>query len=166
MKDQGKVFGTGMRPILFLLLGLFVFLAGESRAQEVTDIEVYVESRGLSSSDPFLDLRYGSGGIIELAEGSVILPKVGAPTNVMLKSSEVDQLPAEPGLYGSVQFMQINLAAGSSFSLDYGQLASFPGLRYVLVVSPVALSSSQLSQMFSGFAESGITLFYQISRPG
>lgn len=167
MRDQHiKIPQARIRHFLFLLFMLVGFSAYQAEAQEIWEIGAYVESKGFVASDPFMDLRYGSGGIIEFSEGVMVFPKGPSPANVMLKSSDLSALPADPGLYGSVQFMQINLVVGSSFSLDYGRLASFPGLRYILVMSPGTLTEGQVSAMFSGFAEAGIVILYQISRPG
>ena len=171
--ERSKTYGgiksllTGrIRHILFLLLGMCIFLAGEARGQEIREIGEYVKSSGFQSSDPFMDLRYGSGGIMEISGGGTVMPRNGAPRNLLIDSSDLGSLPTAGGQYGTVQFMQLNIGEGGSFSLNYMQLAAFPGLQYLLLVSASPLTAAGISQMLTGFEESGIVILYQISRPG
>lgn len=167
MKNLDKKHGLKSVGLVFLLaLGMICISGYSAEAQDITEIGSYIQANGISPSDRFMDLRYGSGGIIEFQDGSVILPKSPSPSNAILKSSDLAHLPIEPGKYPTVEFIQINMEAGRTFSLSYDNLVSFPGLKYLLVVSPDGLTEAQYSQMFSGFADSGVVILYQISRPG
>lgn len=167
MRDQEIMFHPcRFRFFLFLFFTLVYFSVQEVSAQTVVEINSYIETNAIQPSDPFMDLRYGNGGIIEITGGKPVFPKSANAKNLIVNSSELKWLPSDPGKFGGVQFMQINLVAGQTLSLNYDQVASFPALRFILIVSPDQPSEAQFSRMLTGFEDSGITLLYQISRPG
>lgn len=151
---------------VFTILILCSFSFFNAEAQQVRELNTYLDSENLSSSDPFMDLLYGSGGIVEVKDGSLVLPRNPSPKNILLNSLGLSALSREEAVFGGIEFMQINLEEGGSFSLNYSSLAAFDSLKYIFVTSSSALTSDQVSQMLTGFAQSDILIFYQISRPG
>lgn len=167
MKDQDtKNQKTQIGQILLLFLMLLGFSVHQSEAQEISEVKAYVKANGIQATDPFMDLLYGSDGIIEIDGDRIILPKNPRPKNAVIKSSNLKHLPSQEGQFGAVQFLQINMAEGERFSLTPDQLVGFPGLRYMLIISGTPLNEVQISQMLPGFADSGLVILYQISRPG
>ncbi|OOG68074.1 hypothetical protein [Algoriphagus sp. A40] len=153
--------------LMLAILFLSSFASFDAEAQRIIELKSYLESQKFSSSDPFMDLLYGSNGIIEIRDGQLILPKAPSPKNIILSGSAVSILTEETPEFASVEFIQIKLGDGvSSFSLDFGVLPSLSALKYILVTSTEPISASQISQMLTGFEQTEILIFYQISRPG
>ena len=151
-------------PIAFFIMAFF----GSSplKAQEVQDLESYIFTNKIGSSDNFSDLLYGGMGIVEIFEGKVTSPTKPNSKTLLLDLSELQQLSAALDENPSIEFIRINLGNGSSQNLNLN-LEDYPNIRFILLMSPSIRDASLFNQMIIGSkVNPGVKFLYQFTRPG
>lgn len=171
MNTSTKIFKskvtTQVSLVGMLLMLLSFFTISGTSAQNISELNQFLESQESVDSGIDSDYLYGSHSIVYVTYSDINFPQEGSPKEVNIMGGSLNRLTELGSALGSVEILLVKISteADKSGSLSAAAIGQMSSLKVILVLSEVPISLSEVQSIVSSVTNPLIKILYIYSEP-
>jgi hypothetical protein len=150
-----------------LLLMLSFFTISSLNAQNISELNQFLESQEATELGINQDYLLGGQSVIHVTRTSIKLPEEGNALKADVRMNGLSRLSESVDALESVEILQLKITseADKSITISSGIEELMPSLKVIFILSELPISQSEVQSMVSQIQNPAVKILYLYSQP-